>query len=441
MKVVIIGGDAAGMSAAAKLRRLNKAAEIRVYEKGNYLSYSSCGLPYSAAYEERSIDKLIQRTPADFEASDIHPRLRHEVLRVNPGEKTVLVRSLETGDEFLDGFDKLLIATGAHPIVPEIPGAGLENVFTLKTIDDGLKLKSALPNAQSVLIAGGGYVGVEVAESLASVGKKVTILQRPDKLLKNFDPEISSIALRELERLGVEVKLSEKLISISRAGGSLEARTDKGAYRADLVLLALGVRPATEFLEGSGIALSENGAVIVDREMRTNLPDIYAAGDCAEIYHMVTKSNVYIPLATTANKAGRMVASNLNGGHVEFPGTLGCAAVKVGEKELARTGLSEAEAAAFGFEAKAVVVEANSLPHYYPGSEKITIKLIYESKTRRILGAQAAGPMGTVLRINIFAAAIANGMTTEALGMLDLCYAPPFSTVWDAVHVAANAAK
>jgi NADPH-dependent 2,4-dienoyl-CoA reductase/sulfur reductase-like enzyme len=441
MKTVIIGGDAAGMSAAAKLRRLNKTAEIRVYEKGSYLSYSSCGLPYSAAYEDRSIDRLIQRTPADFEASEIYPKLRHEVLKVNPGDKTVLVKNLDTGDEFFDTYDNLLIATGARPVIPEIPGIGLENVLRLKTIDDGIKLKSVLPGVNSVLIAGGGYIGVEVAETLASVGKKVTIIQRPDRLLKNFDLEISAIALKELERLGAEIKLSEQLTQIRHAGTSLEVQTDKGAYKADLVLLALGVRPATEFLDGSGIELAKNGAVIVDREMRTNVPDIYAAGDCAEIYHMVLKRNVYIPLATTANKAGRMVASNLNGGHVKFPGTLGCAAVKVGEKELARAGLSEAEAVSYGFDAKPVVVEANSVPHYYPGSEKITIKLIYERESKRILGAQAAGPKGTVLRINIFAAAIANGMTTEGLGMLDLCYAPPFSTVWDAVHVAANAAK
>ena len=198
MKTVIIGGDAAGMSAAAKLRRLNKTAEIRVYEKGSYLSYSSCGLPYSAAYEDRSIDRLIQRTPADFEASEIYPKLRHEVLKVNPGDKTVLVKNLDTGDEFFDTYDNLLIATGARPVIPEIPGIGLENVLRLKTRDDGIKLKSVLPGVNSVLIAGGGYIGVEVAETLASVGKKVTIIQRPDRLLKNFDLEISAIALKGL---------------------------------------------------------------------------------------------------------------------------------------------------------------------------------------------------------------------------------------------------
>lgn len=442
MKTVIIGGDAAGMSAAAKLRRLSKSAKITVYEKGNYLSYASCGLPYSAVYEDLKIERLIHRTPEAFEAADIQPKLRHEVLAVRPGEKTVLVKRLDTGEEFLDNYDKLLIATGAHPIVPDLPGAYLEDVLTLKTLDDGLVLKKRLSEGvKSVVIVGGGYIGVEVAETLASTGKRVTIIQRPDRLLKNFDIEISAFAFKELERLGVEIKTGEQLTSIRRSDGALEVLTDKDAYTSDLVLLALGVRPSTEFLQGSGIALAKNGAVIVDREMRTNLPDIYSAGDCAQIYHMITGGNVYIPLATTANKAGRMVASNLNGEHIEFPGTLGCAAVKVGEKELARTGLSESEAEALGFDFKTVVVEAKDVPHYYPGSEKITIKLIYEPGTKRILGVQGAGPSGTVLRINIFAIAIANGMTAEALGMTDLCYAPPFSTVWDAVHIASNAAK
>lgn len=442
MKTVIIGGDAAGMSAASKLRRLSKTAEITVYEKGGYLSYASCGLPYAAVYEDLRVERLVQRTVQEFETADIHPKLRHEVLAVRSGEKRVLVKNLDTGEEFFDDYDNLLIATGAHSIVPNVPGTELEGVLTLKTIDDGLKLKKMLSeDVKSVVIAGGGYIGVEVADALASSGKKVTIIQRPDRLLKNFDLEISSFAYRELERLGAQIKTSEQLNSIGRAGRALEVLTDKGSYTADLVLLALGVRPSTEFLNGSGIALAKNGAVKVDRQMRTNFPDIYSAGDCAEIYHMVKKGNVHIPLATTANKAGRMVAANLNGGQVEFPGTLGSAAVKVGEIELGRTGLSESEAVALGFDFKTVVVETRDLPHYYPGSGKVTIKLIYESDTGRILGAQGAGPKGTVLRINVFAAAIASDMTTDALGMLDLCYAPPFSTVWDAVHIAANAAK
>ncbi|MCI2105904.1 MAG: CoA-disulfide reductase [Intestinimonas sp.] len=443
MKVIVIGGDAAGMSAASKLKRLVKDCEIVAYEKGNYLSYAACGLPYYVAYHDMKVDSLIQRTKPEFEAAGIHPVLFHEVCRVMPEQKKVMVRNLETGEKFEDTYDKLLIATGAHPVIPSVPGTDLMGVHTLKTIDDAVKLKNGISEgvAKEVLIVGGGYIGVEAAETMAAAGLKVRVIQRRDVLLKNFDPEISSFARQELERLGVTICTSEKLKAIEGDTRVQRVVTDKGAYTADLVLLASGVVPSTEFLKDSGIALGEKGAVAVDREMRTNFPDIYAAGDCAEVYHMIKERNVYIPLATTANKCGRIVGENLSGRHVSFAGTLGSAAVKVGELELARTGLSESEARSLDFDSASVMVKASDLPHYYPGASPVWIKMIYEKGTKRILGAQGAGGTGTVLRINIFAAAVANGMKTGELGMLDLCYAPPFSTVWDAVHIAANAAK
>lgn len=443
MKLIVIGGDAAGMSAASKLKRTQKDSEIVVYEKGNYLSYAACGLPYFVADQEIEASDLIQRTKGDFEAQGIKPMLLHEVYKVVPNEKKVLVKNLASGEVFEDAYDKLLVATGARPIIPLLPGVDLEGVLPLKTIDDGVHLKSKLSqaNVKDVTIIGGGYIGVEVAEALTGSGKRIRIIQRPDRILRHFDPEIAAFAHKELVRLGVDIKTSEKLETILGTNQAEKVVTDKGTYDTDLVIMAIGVRPATDFIEDSGIRLANNGAVIIDREMRTNIPDIYAAGDCAEIYHLVKEGNSYIPLATTANKCGRIVGANLAGEQIKFVGTLGSAAIKVGEIELARTGLSENEIKDLQLDYKAVMVKTSNLPHYYPKAAPVWFKVFYERGTHRILGAQGAGKQGVVLRIDVFASAIANKMSTDELGMLDLCYAPPFSTVWDAIHIAANAAK
>lgn len=443
MKVIIIGGDAAGMSAASKLKRLKKDSDIVVYEKGGYLSYAACGLPYYAAGDSMQKESLIQRSKSDFEADGIRPMLFHEVLRIMPDGKRVLVRNLRTGETFEDLYDKLMIATGAHAVIPSVPGIGLSGVHTLHTIDDAAALKETLARdgTRDITIIGGGYIGVEAAEALAGAGFRVRMIQRPDTLIKSFDPDMAAFARQELERLGVTIKFKENLASVSGTDRVEKVTTDRDSYVTDAVLLATGIHPSTEFLQDSGIALAQNGAVVVDREMRTNLPDIYAAGDCAQIYHLLKEKNVYIALATTANKCGRIVGENLAGGRTRFVGTLGSAAIKVGGLEMARTGLSENDAKEMGLDYRTVTVKAANHPGYYPGSSPIWFKLIYENGTGRILGAQGAGRQGVVLRTDVFAAAIAGGMTTHALGMLDLCYAPPFSAPWDAVHIAANAAK
>ncbi len=442
MKIIVVGGDAAGMSAAAKLKRVREDCQITVYEKGAYLSYAACGLPYYVAYGEITKQQLIQRTREQFEQAGISPFPLHEVTKVIPERRAVRVTDLRTGREFEDTYDKLLIATGAYPLVPDVPGAALEGVGNLKTVDDGVWLKQELAQgAQTITIIGGGYIGVEAAETLASAGKKVRVIQRADTILRNFDASISHFAHQELTRMGVEIKTKENLEAILGTSRARTVVTDAGSYETDVVLLAIGVLPATQFLQGSGIELAGNGAVVVDREMRTSLPDIYSAGDCAQIYHLLKGENTYIPLATTANKCGRIVGENLAGHHVSFPGTLGSSGIKVGEIELARTGLSEHEADAMGVDWDTVMVKASDLPHYYPGSAPVHFKLIYEKDSGRILGVQGAGQKGVVLRMNVFACAIANRMTTDELGMLDLCYAPPFSTPWDAIHITANAAS
>jgi NADPH-dependent 2,4-dienoyl-CoA reductase/sulfur reductase-like enzyme len=360
-----------------------------------------------------------------------------------PRDKKVLVKNLDTGEEFEDIYDKLFISAGAYSMKPQIPGTELDGVFTLKTINDGVAVKNwvSKPETRDIVIIGGGYIGFEMAETLAEAGKKVRIIHRSGNLLKTFDPEIAALARQELERLGVEIGTNENISAIKGSTKVEKVITDRGAYKADMVLLAIGVKPATAFLENSGIALLKNGAIVIDRQLRTNLPDIYAAGDCAEIYHLVKKTNDYIPLATTANKCGRIAGENLGGRQIEFPGTLGSAAVKVGELELARTGLSEAEAAKLGFDYKTTMILTDNKPFYYPGSDEIRLKLIYEKGTKRMLGAQGIEKSGVVLRINVIACAISGKLTAEQLGFQDFCYAPPFSTVWDAVNIVSNTAK
>ena len=443
MKVVVIGGVAAGMSAAAKLRRMNREAQIVVYEKGDHVSYGACGLPYFISGENEDARKLIARTKEEFAKSGITVKLFHEVIKVVPEKKQVLVKNLQTQQMFIDFYDKLMIATGTKPFIPPIPGLHLDNIYTLKTMGDGRSIKEKVESedVRDVVIVGGGYIGVEVAEAMVRQGKHVRLIELGDRILRNFEPEITAIAEEELRKNGVSLHLREKVIGFTGEQYVTAVQTDKGTYPADLVILAIGVKPATEFLADSGISLAENGAIIVDREMRTNIPDIFAAGDCAQVYHKVMEENSYIPLGTNANKCGRLAGSNIAGERNKYIGTLGSAAVKIFDMELGRTGLTEADAQLLKIDYDTVFVESMDHPDYYPNPTPIWIKLIYEKRTKRILGAHAIGNKGVVLRIDVFAVAIHNEMTTDELGMTDFCYAPPFAGVWDAIHIACNAAK
>ncbi len=443
MKIVIVGGVAAGMSAASKIRRTDPDAEIVVYEKGRFLSYGACGLPYFVSGVNDDYRKLIARTREQFEAAGIRTHLRHEVIRVAPERKQILIRDLERGRVFIDTYDKLMIAVGAAPVIPKVKGTDLAGVYVLKTMEDGLALKEAVssPDVRDVVIVGGGYVGIETAEAMAQLGKRVRIVELADRILQSFDKDITDLAEEELRRHQVALNLGERLEEISGGPRVEEVRTDKGRYPADLVVLAVGVRPATGFLAGSGIQLAENGAILIDREMRTSVPDIYAAGDCAVVYSRVMEENTYIPLGTTANKMGRIAGVNMLGKHEKFIGTLGSAAIKVFGLEMARTGMSEADAKRLALDYGTVMVTANDHPAYYPDPTPIHFKLIYDKSSRVLLGAQGIGAKGVVLRIDLFAVAIHNRMTARELGMVDLCYAPPFAGVWDAVHIACNAVK
>lgn len=443
MKVVIVGGVAAGMSAASKLKRINKDTKVIVFEKGGVLSYGACGLPYFISGESDDPNILIARPKEHFEEMGIEIHLKHEVLKVIPGKKQVLVKDLENNIEFHESYNKLMISTGSTPIIPPLPGMDLENIHVLKTLEDGVHLKELgnQPHIKNVVIVGAGYVGIEVAEAMRGIGKNIKIIELGDRSLRTFDKEITDIAETELRKQGVELHFGEKVEGFSGRNKVEAVQTDKNTYETDLVLLSIGTKPATQFLENSGINLAKNGAVIVDREMRTNVEDIYSAGDCAEVYNRITEENTFIPLGTNANKCGRIAGANMDGNHIKYVGTLGSAAIKVFDLELARTGMSEIDAKNLEVDYETVFIKGKNHPGYYPNQTPIWIKLIYEKKTKQILGAQAAGPQGVVLRIDVFAVAIHNNMTTDELGMTDLCYAPPFAGVWDAIHIASNAAK
>lgn len=443
MKVVVIGGVAAGMSAASKIKRMDPNTEVIVYEKGGYLSYGACGLPYYVGGFNDDYTKMIARSREEFEKSGIKTHLHHEVLKVIPEEKQLLVRNYETGDIFIDKYDKMMIATGASAVKPPVEGIDKKGVYQLKTLEDGLRLKdvAADPQIKNVVVVGGGYIGIESVDAFLHLGKNVTCVEFADRILMPFDKEIAALAEQELLSKGVNLRTSEKVLSIEGNEKVSSVVTDKGEYPADLVVLSVGVRPATEFLKDTGIHMAQNGALVVDREMRTSIADIWAAGDCSLVYHKGLKENVFLALGTVANKCGRIAGENIMGKHIKFTGALGSAAIKVCDLEMGRTGLGEAEAKKQALDYKTVIIQAMDHPPYYPDPTPITIKLIYQAGTKRLLGAQSAGAKGAVMRVDVFAVAIHNNMTTDELGMTDLAYAPPFAGVWDAIHITANAAK
>ena len=443
MRVVIIGGIAAGMSAASKIARMDKTAEIIVYERKGFLSYGACGLPYYVGGFNDDYRRMIARTKEQFEAMGIKTFLHHEVTSVDFEGKLVSGRNLKSGEDFKCPYDKLMIATGAASIVPLFEGRELMGVHVLKTMEDGIFIRELAkqPEIKNVTIVGGGYIGIECVEAFLHLGKKVRLIEAADRILTPFDEELSELAQEELLAHGVELCLNEKVVKFSGTDYVQEVETDKGRYQAELVIIAVGVKPSTEFLNGTNIKLAKNGAIMVNRRLETSIPDVYAAGDCCLVYHRETGKDAFLALGTVANKCGRLAGANICGAGQEFTGALGSAAIKVLNLEMGRTGLGEKQAAQFGYSYRTIIIRAYDHPAYYPNPTPITIKLIYERGSRRILGAQACGNKGAVMRIDIFAVAIHNGMTTQELGMTDLVYAPPFAGVWDAVQIACNAAK
>lgn len=443
MKVIIIGGVAAGMSAASKIARMDQTAEIVVYEKGGFLSYGACGLPYYVGDFNDDYRRMIARTREQFEKAGIQTNLYHEVMKVDIEKKQVFIKDLKSGNMFIDGYDKLMIATGAASVVPPFAGVEKMGVHVLKSLEDGIFLKEYAkdPQIKNVTIVGGGYIGIECAEAFINLGKQVRIIEAANRILMPFDEELASMGMEELTKHGVKLYLNEKVKGFMGGETVTHVETDKGTYDTDLVIVAVGVRPSTGFLKDTGIRMAKNGAIMVDREFRTSIDDIYAAGDCSLVYNKIMEEDSFIALGTIANKGGRIAGANIAGEHQKFIGALGSAAIKVCDIEMGRTGLGEADAKRLKKKYKTILVQAYDHPAYYPNPTPVTIKLIYEEGTKKLLGAQACGQKGAVMRVDIFAVAIHNGMTTDELGMTDLIYAPPFAGVWDAVQIACNAAK
>lgn len=447
MKIIIVGGVAAGMSAAAKASRLNKEAEIVIYEKTEIVSWGACGLPYYVGNFYEDPNNMIARPVHKFIEAGMNIKIKHEVIGVDTEKKEITVKNLKTGEIFKDSYDKLMISTGAHAIMPPIKNIETKGVYTLKDYTDGIVLKEEMMKEenQEIIIVGAGYIGIEVVEAAKHLGKRnVRLIQLGERvLMESFDKEITDVMEEEIRsHQGVELHLEESVLEIIEENGKVSGvKTNKGEYKADLVVIATGVRPNTAFLKETGIEMLKNGALVIDEHGKTSIDSIYSAGDCATVYHLVRKENVFIPLATTANKIGRVTGENLAGAETVFKGTLGSAAVKVMDLEAGRTGITEREAANMGINYKVVFVKDKNQTNYYPGQEDIYIKLIYNGDTRVLLGAQIAGKKGAVLRVDALAAAIYSELTVDEIGMMDFCYAPPFARTWDVMNVAGNVAK
>lgn len=442
-RLVVIGGDAAGMSAASQARRRKRPEdlEIIVFERGNYVSYSACGEPYYVSGDVDDFDDLKVRTPEQFWKVSIDARLHHEVTEIDTVRGEVTVRKLTEGTEEKIGYDHLLYATGAQSLRPPIDGIDLAGVYELRTLDDARTLREvATGGASKAVVVGGGYIGLEVAEAMHTLGLETTIItMMPTVLERTFDPDMAEKVGHRIEEMGIELITNHKVECLEgRDGRVVGAGCGDQSVRADLVVLALGSRPATGLAAEAGIPLGKSGGVIVDERQRTPIDGVWSAGDCAEARHRLTGSAVNLHLGTVANKTGRVAGINLGGGDITFPGVLGTAITKVHDFEIARTGLTEFEAEDAGIEHVAAEVASSTAAHYWPGSSPMRIKMVAEPGTSRLLGAQIIGGSGAGKRIDTVAAALWSDMTAADLAWADLAYSPPFSGVWDPVNIAAR---
>lgn len=440
MKFVVIGANAAGMSAASRVKRRMPDCEVTVLEQSFEVSYGACGLPYYIAGLNNDLDLVRIRSVEDFEKAGILMRLGHTVERIDFKKKTVHGRD-SSGNTFFAGYDRLLIASGASPKKLHVPGEELANIFTLKTPQDAAQIRAAIKRTHgNVVIIGGGAIGLELAEAcILQKVRNLRILEATGQLLPGFDEEFASAALGELANHNVCVNLGERVAWFSGEDTVERITTDHGEYEADVVIVSVGVTPNTSFAEG--LNRMQNGAIAVDTSMRTSEPDVFAAGDCAGVWHKLLQKSVYLPLGTYANKLGRLAGDSACGKPVSYDRALGSVMLRCMNLEFAKTGITETEAKQAGIACKSVSVRAHSHPHYYPNACEIALKLCYREDNHVLLGAQLMGERETALRIDPIAVAIDRDMTTEELGYADFGYAPPFSGVWDAIAVAANAAK
>jgi len=444
-RLIVIGGCAAGMSAASKARRMNPDLDIVVYEKTGFVSYGECGLPYYVSGLVDDYNKLIVRTPEQFAERGIEVHLHYEVSEIEAKNRRVRVTNLDDGESWYENYDKLVITTGGRPaLLPGFSLGDLSGVFVMRAVEDGIAIREFIQRERPrcAVIVGAGYIGLETAESFHVLGLETTVIGRPPQVLKLFDPDVAKLVQEKLERKGIGLSLDDEVKALESDAQARVRRviSSKGTFEADLVLLALGVRPNVALAKEAGVALGETGAIATDTQMRTNLPDVFAAGDCAEAYHRLTGRGAYIPLGTTANKQGRVAGTNAGGGHAEFSGVVGTAITKVFDLYAALTGLAEKEARALGYAVKPTTIKASSRAHYYPGGGPMHVKLVVEEGSGRLLGGQIVGGEGAGPRIDVLATALHKEMTVEELSRLDLAYVPPMAPVWDPLLVAANVA-
>ncbi|GAA3128809.1 FAD-dependent oxidoreductase [Streptosporangium carneum] len=445
-RLVVIGGDAAGLSAASQARNRRGPDDLRIValEKSGHASYSACGIPYLVGGEVADVEDLVARRPEVFrDELAIDLRLRNEVVEIDLDRRAVTVLDHRDGGRYREPFDQLVVATGALPHRPDLPGAQAEGVYGVQTLDDGVALLRAVESARprDAVVVGGGYIGLEMAEALVRRGLRVSLVDAGEQPMGTLDPDMGALVAEALRDLGIELFLGEGVEGFSESGGRVTAaRAGSREVPADLVVLGLGNRPNTALAAAAGIPVGETSGIRTDRRMRTPVEGVWAAGDCVETFHLVSRRPVAIALGTHANKQGRAAGINIGGGYAAFPGVVGTAISKICEYEVARTGLTTAEAAEAGFETVEEIVESSTRAGYYPGARRMKTKVIAECGTGRLLGAQIVGKEGAAKRIDALALAVWHGMTVEDMTGLDLAYAPPFAPVWDPVLIAARKA-
>lgn len=440
MKVVIIGGVAGGASAAARLRRLDERAEIIVFERSGFVSYANCGLPYYIGGTIAEKRELTLQTPESFwNRFRIRVKTKHEALAIDPAAKTVTVKDLSTGKTFTESYDKLVLSPGAMPTRPPLPGIDSERIFSLRTVEDTLRIHDYVrrEKPQNAVLVGGGYIGIEVAENLRELDLDVTIVQRPKQLMNTLDYDMATFVHAKLREKGIRLELGRSVSGFEERDGQILTLIDgQDPLPADLVLLAIGVTPDSGLAKQAGLALGIKGSIVVNDRMETSAPDIYAVGDAVQVKHAVTGQDTLIALAGPANKQGRIAADNICGLDSHYRGSQGSSIIKVFDLTVASTGLTEKAAASAGIDADCVVLSPGSHASYYPGARPMTMKAVFEKGTFRLLGAQIAGGEGVDKRIDVLAVALHAGMRADELKDLDLAYAPPYSSAKDPVNMA-----
>ncbi|MBM7058361.1 FAD-dependent oxidoreductase [Streptomyces durocortorensis] len=448
-RLVVIGGGAAGMSAAPQARRLKgpDALEIVAFERGHFTSYSACGIPYWVSGDVEQRDDLIARTPEEHRERDIDLRMRTEVTELDVAGRRVRALDRESGRTYWTDFDKLVIATGARPVRPALPGMDAAGVHGVQTLDDGQALLDSLDALGSderprrAVVVGAGYIGVEMAEAMLKRGFEVTVLNRGEQPMATLDADMGRIVHEAMDGLGITTVNGAAVTKILTGpdGRVTEVATDAGTYPADVVVLGIGVEPETELAREAGLPVGPHGGLLTDLAMRVRgHENIWAGGDCVEVLDLVAGHTRHIALGTHANKHGQVIGSNVGGGYGTFPGVVGTAVSKVCDLEIARTGLREKDARAVGLQYVTATIESTQRAGYYPGAKPMTVKMIAELRTGRLLGVQIVGREGSAKRVDVAAVALTAGMTVEQMTALDLGYAPPFSPVWDPVLVAAR---